>query len=357
MKISFWVGCLGVFLTQSVHSVPLEKRHDPNSEYFIDYLYLDKILEGSVLDIGPSTHRPPKRKVTKTTGSRVQVGNVRITRQEGNRVMLHAFKEAEIDFLNTLRDELLAIPASLPLAKLSRNEQLAYWLNLYTTIVLAEIAEQYPVTRLEPLFDLDDPDAFVNHAQFQLAGQPITLADIEEHVSTNWNDPVVIYGFYMGAVGTPNIRTSAFRGKDVYNQLRENAVDFVNSMRGTQIWNPSKLLVSNYYRRMSHYFPDFENGIQRHIKEYAKPSFKRRLVTVRDVSAKIDDWNIADLYNGNLAEPGGNYPRITKDQFGVSYKLRLPLHAVRLLRDREIKFIRQRAKVEVEELPSRDNPD
>lgn len=332
------------------------------SDYVIDYADLSYILKGSVLDMGPSTHKAPKRRTVQYTGTRMQIGNFLPTRQEGNRVMVHAFEEPEKAYLRKIRDELLAIPAQLPLTALSRNEQLAYWFNLHNIIVLVEIAEQYPVTDIKPFFDQNDPEAFVNLRRFSLGGELISIGDIQYHVLTHWPDPLVIYGFYFGAVGTPNIRTTAFTGSDVYDALRENAVDFINSLRGTQIWRTSELRVATYYERMSAVFPSFERDVQAHIMQYAKPDFRQRVINVSSVSAEINDWHIADLYNGRpFSQPGGLYARINQNIEDVSFKLRLPPHAEQLLRDRERKLFRlyrdRGGNVDIEELPKEKEPE
>ncbi len=347
---------ISLLMAFSASAADLETRHTPNSQYYIDYSDLDAILKGSVLDMGLSTHKPPNEKFVKITGTRLQIGNTKVTHQEGNRVMIQAFRKPELTYLRRMRDDLLSIPSGLPLAALSRNEQLAYWFNLYISIVLTEISEKYPITYLEPLFDKGDPKAFVNRRQYMLGEAMVSLADIEQHVMSNWADPVVIYGFYMGAVGTPNIRTSAYSGGTVYDQLHENAVDFVNSMRGTQIWNPTELRVSKYYQRMAQMFPNFETSLRTHIEKYAKPRFKQRLIPVQSISAEIEDWNIADLYNGNLGKPAGNYPGITRNAEGVSYRVSFPIHVVQFLRERERKISRQKPSVEIEELPEADKP-
>lgn len=341
----------------SLNAANLPTDHTPNSDYYIDYSDLDYILKGSVLNMGPSTHRPPKSKLAKLSGTKLQMGNVKITRQEGNRVLFHAFKGDERLYLRKMLDELLAIPSDLPLAALSRNEQLAYWFNLYTSIVLTEISERYPITYLEPLFDKNDPNSLVNNEQYMLDGTKVSLATIEDHVMSNWNDPVVIYGFYLGAIGTPNARTSAYNGETVYSQLRENAVDFVNSMRGTQMWNPSELRISKYYQRMAPMFPSFETSVLAHIKEYAKPAFKQKLVTVATISPQIKDWSIADLYNGNLTDPEARIPRTTVDGNDQLFKLRIPQHVIQIMRERERKISRQEPNVVIEEIPSPEKPD
>ena len=347
-------GFLLAFIFMSLGQVVAEfpTAHDANSTYFIEYDDLDRILKGSVLEMGASTHRPPKQRLTKITGTRIQIGNILKTRQEGNRLMFHEFEERERQVLRNLCDELLSIPSQISFSALSRNEQLGYWLNLHNVIVLAEISEEYPVTRLKPFFDENDPSSFLNQRRFEMNGTMISLADIERHVTANWRDPVVIYGFYFAAVGTPNLRTAAYRGGKVYDQLRSNAVDFVNSMRGTQIWQGPVLKVSTYYKRMAIMFPDFEINVRDHIEKYAKPDFKRRMITTNSISAEIKDWHIADLYNGKPGlQPGGQYPRLTKDGNWNMFTQGSPEHVTQLLRDRQLKFLRRNGTVDIEELP------
>lgn len=348
-----------VLMATSAGGVDLPLKHAGKSEYFIDYSDIDLLLGGSVIDYGPSTHKPPILRKIASTGSRIQVGNTSITRQEGNRVLLHAFEEPERRFLSYVRADLLSIPTKIPFEFLTSNEQLAYWLNLHNVIVLAEVAERYPITMLDAMFDTGDPNAFINQRKFDFDGQMISLADIQRHVLTNWNDPLVIYGFYMGAVGTPNLRTEAFSGTSVLKQLTENATDFVNSLRGTQIWKESELKISTYYQRMAVVFPDFETSVRAHLEKYAKGDFKRRLYATSTLTVELEDWHIADLYNGRpFSEPGGRFPKITKDANDVSYKLRIPPHVVQLLRDRERKLYRlfrdSGGTIDVEELPKPD---
>lgn len=333
-------------------------RNNPSSEYYLDYGDIDYVLRGSVIPMGRSEHKGVWRK-TRVTGTRMQAGNILPTRLEGNRFIFDKLGKDEVATLEYLRDDLLSIPADIPLRLLSKREQLAYWLNLHTFIVLAKIADEYPITRIDPLFDYEDPDAFINQREFEILGEKISLADIQDYVTSNWSDPIVIYGFYMGAVGTPNLRNRAYNGEQVYDQLRSNAVDFVNSMRGTRIWGGSKLKVSEYYEDMAHMFPAFDHSLLEHIREYADPKLERRLVAVSKISPEISDWHIADQFNGKLVRPGEIYPRITTDQFGHAYKLRIPLHVRKLLYDREVRLSKKerRGEVTVEEVLDVDSQD
>ncbi len=345
------VVCLCLALAPIASAAELPTEFDPNSKYRLDYSDLNMVLKGSVLDMGPSTHKRAKRP-RRGTASRVSFANPLPSRLEGNRVMFDRFEPDQVNFLADMRDDLLAIPAQIPIEKLRRNEQLAYWYNLHNAIVLAKVAEEYPITRLGPFFDEEDENAFYRQKLFDLNGTIISLEDIQDHVAENWNDPRVIYGFYMGAVGTPNVRNTAYTGRSVMEQLNDNAVDFVNSVRGTQVWKKKELRISSYYKRMAAQFPDFERDVMDHVRKYAKPAFLRKMEQVDRVSAEIEDWNIADLYNGHMGQAGTTGPGNTRDALGLDVITALPNHVVELLRYRDEKNAKQKRKgvVEVEEV-------
>lgn len=352
-KISLFILCMG--LSSAGMALDLPTEFDPKSKYRLDYGDLNTVLKGSVLDMGPSTHKRAK-KPRKGTASRMTIGNPLPSRLEGNRVMFHQYEPAQVAFLAGMRDDLLAIPAQVPIARLTKDEQLAYWLNLHNTIVLAEIASQYPITDIEPMFDENDSDAFYKQKKFNLDGTMISLADIQHHVVTNWDDPVVIYGFYMGAIGTPNIRSTAYTADTVYAQLNDNAKDFVNSVRGTQIWKKNILRVATYYERMNARFPNFQSDVEAHVRKFAKPGFLASMSDVTKVEAEIDDWHISDLYNGRLNQSGGSFAGNTSDALGIQIVSGLPDHVVELLRYRDEKNAedKRRRVVDVEEVASND---
>ena len=345
------VAVLAMFAVAAhASSTKFPTEHSPDSEIWIDYNDLDLVLSSAVLDMGPSTHKRAGR-AQRDRMTNLYNGSRTASRFEGNRVAFHLFKKGHVAVVRAIRDDLLDLPNQIELSELSRNHQLAYFLNLHNSIVLLKIAEEYPVTRLDEFFDRNDPAAFIVSETFRWGDIEITLADIQDHVLENWSDPLVIYGFYMGAVGTPNIREEAFRANSLYDQLRANARDFVNSVRGTQIWGGSELRVASYYERMALKFPDFESDVLRHIKQYARPEFATRLVAVNRVDPRINDWNIADLYNGRLHTAGGTFHRTAVDGDGAILAQRnLPIHVRQMLEGRAMNFRRFDGRVDIEEL-------
>lgn len=299
----------------------------------IKYDDLDLLLKQTILQTGRSNHKPASKPAI-ITGTRVSYGNSKPSRLEGNRALFHQQTDELQRVSKALRDTMLAMPERIDFSTLSKNEQLAFWLNLHNIIVYQEIATRYPITDLRPVMGgCEGKKSIYCQQKYTLSGKSISLQDIRDHIIQNWNDPLVIYGFYLGAVGTPNARAGAFTGENVWRGLHENAVDFIHSVRGTRLRSGKRLAVSEYYSRFSTYFPDFEKNLLTHIKEYAEPAYAAKLDNVKKLQATINDWNIADLYNGHLKDPtgAGNVRRVDpRSARGVNP---IPLHAQRLLTD------------------------
>lgn len=123
-------------------------------------------------------------------------------------------------------------------------------------------------------------------------------------------------------------------------------------MRGTQVWKKKELRVSKYYERMAGKFPNFEDDVLKHVRRYSKPSFLSKIGGIDKVSARIEDWHIADLYNGKLAQVGGSSASNSTDALGINIVSDLPDHVVELLRYRDEKNadMRREGIVDVEEV-------
>lgn len=264
------------------------------SDIRIDYGDWDYILNSIVLTVGKSDRVPAKR--VSLTATRIPHANPNITRSEGNRVFFHEFSPAHNSALVKLRKSIEAVSDEIPLSDLSRNEQLAYWLNLHNVAVMAEIARLYPTKLLRKM--VEGKDAVWNKKQMRIGGVPTSIGDIENHIIENWEDPLVLYGFYMGAVGGPNILTNAFTGNNVRQLLLENADEFVNSLRGVRLWSDTAK-VSRLYYLGARLFPDFQQDLKQHLARFAAPNLKSRILAAQGISQADFDWYIADLKNGD----------------------------------------------------------
>lgn len=283
------------------------KGYDPESKYTIKYDDLTALLKTVVVDTGRS-NREKAAPTQAATGTRMKVSVKRLTVNEANRFYYETFEENEEGrkLLQGIQQSLQLVPDDAPLKYFSRDEQLAYWLNLYNVTVLNEIIDIYPKSNLKKY--LTGRKSIFDKKILTVAGVPLSLNDIQFTIlRQNYdNDPLIIYGLYQGNIGGPNIRRSAYTGKDVYRALKNNAVEFINSNRGTYSKDDKVFEVSALYDKNRVYFPDFDTDLKSHLLTYLEEPERSELQAASTLKADIDDWSVADL-SGSYRDLGGSF--------------------------------------------------
>ena len=280
------------------------RGYDDSSGLAINYDDFSDLLRTVVADVGPSTRSiaEPERA---STGTRMKQRVKRFTENEGNRFFYESFLDNEQarQYLRNIQRSLEQLPSEVPLNRFSRDEQLAYWLNLYNVTVLNEVIKSYPQRKLKKL--IKGRNAVFNQKLLTVAGVPLSLNDIQFTIlKQNYDsDPLILYGLYQGIVGGPNIRTAAYNGSSVYHALEDNAFRFVNSNRGTYIRSDEDVFrVSSFYDRGRDWFPEFEADLTEHLLEFIQGPQRDGLRMAARIKPDIDDWTVTDL--------GGNQHRI-----------------------------------------------
>tara|TARA_R110002049_G_scaffold54869_27_gene152461 strand:- start:14015 stop:15244 length:1230 start_codon:yes stop_codon:yes gene_type:complete len=279
--------------------------HDDSSQYSIDYSDLSAILKVVVVDTGRSTRRVASE-ADDLTGTRVKA-KIKKTANEANRFYYETFEDDEeaAAFLKNIQTSLEALPTEAPLEHFSRDEQLAYWLNLYNVTVLNEVIAVYPRNNLKKY--VTGKNSIFSKKLLTVAGIPLSLDDIQYTIlKQNYdNDPLIMYGLYKGIIGGPNIRKSAYTGSDVYRALKNNAIEFINSNRGTYIQSEKTFRVSSLYERNKTYFSDFESDLSAHLLNFLEGRERNALQAASKIKANIDDWSVTDL-GGTHRRVGGS---------------------------------------------------
>jgi len=282
------------------------QRFDDNSNYAINYDDLTALLKTVVVDVGRSNRRVVKP-AADVTGTRMKT-KIKKTANEGNRFYFETFKddEAAQKFLRDIQVSLEQLPSEAPLEYFSRDEQLAYWLNLYNVTVLNEIIAVYPKNSLKKYFR--GKKSIFEKELLTVSGVSLSLHDIQFTIlKQNYdNDPLIIYGLYQGIIGGPNIRKTAYTGADVYRALKNNASEFVNSNRGTYARDEKTFRASSLYDRNSAYFPKFQSDLSKHLLQYLEGRERSALETTNKIKTNIDDWELTDL-GGSHQRVGGSF--------------------------------------------------
>ncbi|QFT78745.1 DUF547 domain-containing protein [Erythrobacter sp. THAF29] len=302
----------------------------PNNDK-IDYSIWDEAMKNLVISMGPSLRQGAGRP-DPGFGTRRQYGHVSRYRLEGTRLMF-SFLDADVKASFTeYRKDLEATADKIDIQALSRNEQLAYWINLHNVAIIEQISNAWPIRQPR---EIEIDGVRLDDAKFiTVEGIRMSPRDIREKIVYKyWKDPKVIYGFWRGEIGGPSIQREAYNADNVARLLDKSARDFVNSLRGTQK-SGKTLQVSEYFSEAApFYFPDFEADVRAHIAQFADAETAAILDATSGIEPVIKEHDIADLAGG-VREP--TYQNITSD--GVSQSFRIPQSMGRLLAQREQKF-------------------
>ena len=121
---------------------------------------------------------------------------------------------------------------------LSRDEQLAFWLNAYNALVLRTVIDRYPIHGPSPLYPANSirqiPGAFES-ARHVVAGRSLTLDEIENAILPEFRDPRVYFALGRGAVGSGRLRSEAFAADRLEAQLTDVAAECARRLNCVQI--------------------------------------------------------------------------------------------------------------------------
>ncbi|MDA0338662.1 MAG: DUF547 domain-containing protein [Proteobacteria bacterium] len=211
--------------------------HDPDSTLFVDHNLWHAVLNATLGK--PNTYG-------------IRSLNYGILDREGRRVV----------------DDYLAFLQGIDISILSRDEQLANWLNFYNAASFDITADEFLRLGKKRASGRDAGKAVkLNIEKFYLGedspwtkplytvrGVSLSLADIEHRILYSlWEDPNIMYGLSCPARSCPSIPDEPFTGALVHQQLAAAATRFMNGddhvkVRGNAVelsqlyeWHSAKL--------------------------------------------------------------------------------------------------------------------
>lgn len=184
---------------------------------------------------------------------------------------------------------------SVDVSTLNRDEQFAYWINLYNANTVMIALDNYPLESIRDVkkgtFDFSGP---FNDKISTINSRSLTLNTIESGiVRPIWKDPRLHYVFNCAAISCPNLGKKAYRGKTLNRQLNAAASRFVNDPRGIAI-KKGKVTASKIYFWYEEDFGGSHATILKHIRRYANNALKSRLASVKKINKFEYDWALND---------------------------------------------------------------
>lgn len=134
---------------------------------------------------------------------------------------------------------------------MSKDGQVAFWLNAYNALVLRTVIDRYPIQGHAAAYPSKSirqvPGAFEGVAH-RVAGRSLTLDDIEKKVLPEFHDPRVYLALGRGAIGSGRLRSEAYVPDRVEKQLGEMVSECTSRPVCAQIdRNNNKIVASSIF--------------------------------------------------------------------------------------------------------------
>lgn len=174
-------------------------------------------------------------------------------------------------------------------SKMSRNEAMAYWANLYNALTVQVVAENYPVKSIREIKSGRRKGPW-KRKLVVVEGEDLTLDNIEHDIMRpTYKTPLVHYMVNCASIGCPNLKTSPWQAETLQADMEAAARAYINSSRGVNFEN-NKIKVSKIYRWFKKDFGNSATGVLAHLGQYADAELQGKLKTRSKIDKYEYDW-------------------------------------------------------------------
>ncbi|MBI2212473.1 MAG: DUF547 domain-containing protein [Acidobacteria bacterium] len=178
---------------------------------------------------------------------------------------------------------------------LARNEQLAFWINLYNISTVKLICDNYPTKSIRDLST--DPIVRLNVFKKEIVpqgGKMMSLNDVENiKIREGFKDPRIHFAINCAAKSCPPMRREAFTGARVNEQLDDQARVFFAGPGGAKITRSGSKATLTVTKVMDWFDDDFDDwggGVVAFTKKFLAPD-KRAQLDGAKVSLSYYEYN------------------------------------------------------------------
>ncbi|WP_170515872.1 DUF547 domain-containing protein [Ruegeria atlantica] len=179
--------------------------------------------------------------------------------------------------------------------QLTRDQQLAYWINLYNAVTVDVVLDNYPVASIRDIKDGPLSIGPWNRSLVEVAGQTLTLNEIEHRIiRPTYDEPRIHYALNCAAVGCPNLMSRAWQAETLEQDFTAAERAYVNDPRGVRFNDHGRPVLSKIYIWFREDFGPNEQAVLAYIRTVADPDLRARLQQTQRVRAYDYDWRLND---------------------------------------------------------------
>ena len=171
----------------------------------------------------------------------------------------------------------------------NRDDQIAYWINVYNAYTIELILEHYP---LKSIKDIAGGIPFVNTPWdikfIEIEGETYDLNNIEHGIlRKHFDEPLIHVAVNCASVSCPKLLNEAYEGKSLNDQLKQQASYYINQSGKNSIsgkdWALSRIL--------KWYGGDFKERYGS-VEGFVRAFAQKPLADDPDISYKEYNWNL-----------------------------------------------------------------
>jgi hypothetical protein len=210
-------------------------------------------------------------------------------------INLFAYSKFEIADKSKLQAYISAL-SKTPIRQYNRDQQMAYWINLYNAITVNVILDNYPIASIRKIktgfFSFGPWDKEL----IMIEGEEMSLNDIEHRILRPiWQDARIHYAVNCASIGCPNLQSRAFTAENIETMLELASVEFINHPRAVQV-KYGKLRASSIYNWYKADFGGTDASVIDHLRQYAKPPLADQLDNIESIDNDDHyDWRVNSL--------------------------------------------------------------
>lgn len=240
---------------------PVWSRFAPTAEVAIDHAAWDAFLARHVAPDAEGVHRVSYAAVS-----------------AGERAALQGY----IDTLQTT-----------DATRLTRDQALAFWINLYNAVTVAVVLDAYPVESIRDIAEGALSFGPWDMKRVTVMGAPLSLNDIEHRIIRPvFQEPRIHYAVNCAAVGCPNLALTAWRASDLEARFAAAERAYVNDPRGVRFDAQDRLIVSKIYAWFREDFGPNEAAVIASLATAAATPLRARLEGRTRIDRYEYDWSL-----------------------------------------------------------------
>lgn len=154
----------------------------------------------------------------------------------------HVTAAGEVNYKGVIEDKkqfkeyLTILSENEPQKDWTKEETLAYWMNVYNAFTIKLITDNYPVNSIK---DIKDP---WDKRFFKIGSKWRNLNEIEHKILRKMEDPRIHFGINCASISCPTLHNKAFTAGNVDTTLDMLAAKFINNPKHNTITkNTAKL--------------------------------------------------------------------------------------------------------------------